>query len=77
VPLAMVSRSGKLARFAAVIEPVRKGGKPAVESITAEEGADGLAVRVRRAGGEDLFSLGRDGAPKVTTDGREVLSAKR
>ncbi|HOX08361.1 MAG TPA: heparinase II/III family protein [Planctomycetota bacterium] len=77
VPLAIVSRTGRSARFAAVLEPVRKGGRPVVESVAIEEGADGLVIKVRQGGVEDLFSLGRDGGMRVSTGGREVLSAPK
>lgn len=73
VPLVLVTRSGRSARFAAAIEPVRSGGKARVGDVRVEEEAEGLTVRVLLGGSEDAFRLGRGGGLRVTGGGRAVL----
>jgi hypothetical protein len=64
VPMAMVTRRGPAARFAAVIEPVRKGQAPAVTGVSVEQDSPGLRVTVLRGAARDVILL--DAASKVT-----------
>ena len=48
VPMAMVTRRGRIASFVAVLEPVRAGHEPLVESVSLEQDEDGQTVSVHR-----------------------------
>lgn len=76
VPLAMVTRTGRAARFVAVLEPVAKDRKPAVTEVAATETPDGAKVTIRRGDATDTITLTRDGRLTVESGGRSVLTAK-
>jgi len=73
VPLAVITRQGRAVRFAAVLEPVRKGGKPAVSEVRLEQPGEGLRVTVQNGGQAEVFSLGSDGKVSVTSGERRAL----
>jgi len=76
VPLVMLTRRGKAARFACVLEPVKAGAEPAVEEVTVRPDGKGLRVTVRRRGGEDLVHLAADGHVRWTAGGKVVLESE-
>jgi oligo-alginate lyase len=76
VPLVMVTRQGKEARFAAVIEPVERTARPSVESLSWHTAQGGEAVEFRVSGTLVKVVLAEDGSLRVTVDGREVLSGR-
>ncbi|MBI3830286.1 MAG: alginate lyase family protein [Planctomycetes bacterium] len=57
VPLAMVTRKSATARFAAVIEPCAKDGKPTVEAVTIEEKDGVVTLTVARGPERDTVTL--------------------
>ena len=73
VPLVVVTRKGKSARFVAVIEPVRAGGKPAVESVALSEAGGALIVTVKRTGGEDILTVSPKGGASMVYGGRKIF----
>lgn len=73
VPMIMVTREGSSATFAAVIEPVRAGHKPAV---TAVEAADGK-ITLRLGDASDTITLSPSNELVVTSKGKVVLSGGR
>ena len=76
VPLAAITRRGPAARFAAVLEPVRKGAAPTVTAVTAAETPSGYAVTVTCGTATDVFTLAPDSTVTITSGGRPVLTAK-
>ena len=66
VPLAMISRHGKEARFVAVLEPVR-ATQPAVTSVRMAERDNNVQIEVRQGNAKDVILL----------DGRSRLQVKR
>lgn len=80
VPLAMVRRRGKTMRFAAVLEPVQTGEKPAVTDVSWKEEGEGktFVVTVKRGGSADRYFIPRpakaDGKAvvRVEVDGKQV-----
>jgi hypothetical protein len=75
VPLAMVTRRGRDADFAAVLEPVRRESPPAVDDVTLERRADGVSVTVRRGDVRDIISWGDGEALTVASGGETVLGS--
>jgi oligo-alginate lyase len=73
VPLAMVERFGAACRFAAVLEPVRKGAKPAVSAVAARDDGGSIIVTVTCAGSADTITLAADGAVTVRRGEKDVL----
>jgi hypothetical protein len=61
VPMAMIGRNGRNVRFAAVLEPVRKGDQPQVTEVRLAEAGDGVAITVQFAGGADTVKIQPDG----------------
>lgn len=57
VPLAMVTREGRRALFAATLEPVLAGATPQVREVKVSAAAAGLDVGVVGAGGADAFGI--------------------
>jgi oligo-alginate lyase len=76
VPLAMLTRRGTTAHFAAVLEPVRDGGKPAVDRVEIDSTGGELRISVGRAGARDVFLLDPRGALRVVSGGAPVLEAR-
>jgi hypothetical protein len=76
VPLAMITRRGSAARFACVLEPVPAGARPTVADVQADDGPAGIRVTIRRDGGQDVVTLGRDNRVTVTSGDRTVLTPK-
>lgn len=78
VPLAMVRRSGKTVRFAAVLEPVKTGEKPAVTEVSWKEEGGTFVVTVKRGTSTDRYFVPRpakaDGKAvvRVEVDGKQV-----
>jgi hypothetical protein len=60
VPMAVVARNGRDVPFAAVLEPVRTGGRPQVAGVRLTEAADGLTVAVELDGRTDMVKIRPD-----------------
>jgi hypothetical protein len=71
----MVTRRGRDADFAAVLEPVRRESPPAVDDVTLERRADGVSVTVRRGDVRDIISWGDGEALTVASGGETVLGS--
>jgi hypothetical protein len=61
VPLLAATRSGRQARFAAILEPVRAGTTPSVKAVTLQETPDAMKLTINRDGPTDTvtWSKGR------------------
>ena len=77
VPLAMLTRRGKTARFACVLEPVARGTGPAVTGIEAQQSPTGIGVVVHRGNTTDTVSLAKNGTFTVRSGGKVVLDSAR
>jgi hypothetical protein len=70
VPLAMITRQGKSATFAVVLEPADQKAKAEVSAVSVSN--DGRTVTVERGAAKDVFEIGaRD--LKIIVDGKVVL----
>lgn len=67
VPLAAITRRGAAARFACVLEPVRKGASAAVTAVTVTDSPQGIRIAITGAAATDTALLAPDG--KVTFSG--------
>jgi len=76
VPLVMLTRRGKTARFACVLEPVKAGAEPAVTGVDVVRRGEGLHVRVHRRDGEDALDLTDAGHVRLTCGGKVVLASE-
>ena len=76
VPLAMITRYGQTAQFAVVLEPVAKGGKPAVSGLQVEQTPDGIRITVQNGAQKDTVLLGADGKLTVSSGQKVVLTNK-
>jgi hypothetical protein len=76
VPLVMLTRRDKAARFACVLEPVKAGAEPAVTGVAVRPDGERLRVIVRRAGAEDVLALAADGSLRWTSGGKVVLASE-
>ncbi|MFO8011868.1 MAG: heparinase II/III family protein [Phycisphaerae bacterium] len=76
VPLVMLTRRAKAARFACVLEPVPAGAAPAVTGVEVRPDGEGLRVTVRRAGGDDVLHVAADGGVRWTSGGKVVLASE-
>ena len=76
VPLVMVTRRGKGARFAAAIEPVAVGGKPSVEALKVEQTPEGIQIAVRKGKQTDTLTLTEGNQLTVRSGGKTVLTGK-
>lgn len=75
VPLAMATRKGESTRFAAVIEPCAKDGKPSVEAVAFEEKDGAVTLTITRGQERDTVVLfGK--AFTVSRDAEKVLEGK-
>lgn len=72
VPLAMITRCGRTARFAAVIEPVTEGGRAAVTSVAVEVVAGGARITVHAGDAVEQVLLAADGSLKMSR-GEKIL----
>lgn len=75
VPMAMCTRRGTTARFAAVLEPVAKGAKPAVSDVKIEQAADGTTVTVAIDGVSERIVISGDNV-EVFSGTKRLLLAK-
>lgn len=75
VPLAMVTRTGKSARFAAVIEPVAAGKKAQVDSISSSEKDGVITLTISRGQEKDEVILTGKQA-EIRRDGKVVLKTE-
>jgi hypothetical protein len=73
VPLVMLTRHGKKARFVAAIEPVKAGAKAAVTGVSVAEEKGGLKITVARGAAADTVELGGGHKIVVTSGGAVVL----
>jgi hypothetical protein len=73
VPLAMVTRRGAQARFAAVLEPVKSNRPPAVTGVESSQNGSQTRVTVHRGAASDVFILNAAGTLQVSSDGHLVL----
>ena len=76
VGLVKVTRHGKQAQFAAVLEPVNARA-PDVASIRSEPVQDGVRLTVRRGDAVDVVTLASSGEVTVSASGEAVLTSKR
>jgi len=76
VPLVLLTRRGKTAQFACVLEPVAKGKEPAVTAVETREVAEGLCVAIRNGRGTDTITLHEDHTFTVRTGGSVVLTSE-
>ena len=76
VPLVMVSRHGRRARFAALLEPVRDG-VPQVNDLRVSERDGGFRIEVMRGEEEDVLLLTEGEWLEVTSNGAVVLRGDR
>jgi hypothetical protein len=77
VPLVMVARRGKVARFCAVLEPVSSGAKPTVRAVTCAAGAEEVTITVETRSGEDHVMLTLDHQIRVRSRNRLLLDSAR
>jgi len=78
VPLAMVTRRNRRAgRFAAVIEPVAKGRKPAVTDVSVADAGAGVRVTVRQGRAAETIDVTAEKVAVADDDGRILLTAER
>lgn len=70
VPLAMLTRKGKSATFAVVLEPLARNAKPEVSAVALAE--DGTTITVERGGAKDVFEIGAREL-KISVDRKAVL----
>lgn len=75
VPLAMVTRQGQAARFAAVLEPVKVGAEATVASVAIEEKDGAVTVTVRRGAASDTIGIAARRI-EVRRGTEQVLEAK-
>src|SRR5208283_5949658 len=76
VGLVMVTRHGKQAQFAAVLEPV-KARAPYNASIRSEPAQDGVRLTVRRGDAVDTVTLATSSEVTVSAQGETMLTSKR
>ncbi len=60
VPLAMVTRRGNSAQFAAVLEPYRSADKPSVQSVEVQRDGETVRIVVETAGGREEIAITGD-----------------
>ncbi|HUU09272.1 MAG TPA: Gfo/Idh/MocA family oxidoreductase [Phycisphaerae bacterium] len=75
-PLAILTRRGKAAQFACVLEPVAKGREPAVTAVEVQAEAAGMRIRIRRGTTTDTVTLTSDHQFTVTCGDTIVLTGK-
>jgi Heparinase II/III-like protein/Alginate lyase len=75
VPMVLISRSGKKARFAAVLEPVKAGAKASVSDVRLTSRKGTLRVTVIRGDGRDIVEIDSKFRLKVKRDGKTVIKA--
>ena len=76
VPLVMVTRRGRSVRFAAVLEPVAKGARPGVTSVSCDRADGADRITVRRGSHSDVITLTDKNELTVTAGGKVVLVGK-
>ena len=76
VPLAILTRRGKAAQFACVLEPVAKGREPAVTAVEVQAEAGGMRIRIRSGAATDTVTLTSDHQFTVTCGDTIVLTGK-
>ena len=72
VPMIVLSRVGKRAVFAAVIEPIREGRRARVRSIACDKTSDGYTIS---GDGLETISIGKDGRVTILDKGQILLNA--
>jgi oligo-alginate lyase len=78
VPLVAVGRRGQHVQFAAVLEPVKQNGTPAVGSVTSvkvERLGDAFLITVDRGDASDTITLGDRDTIEVRSGDRLMLSS--
>jgi len=73
VPLVRITREGRAAAFAAVLEPVKKGEAARIRSISAREEGEGAALTLDTSDGEVRISLSPDHSVRVSRGGSKLL----
>ena len=76
VPLMMASRKGERVRFAAVIEPVRKGAGATVRSVAVGDDAGAVRITVETAAGNEQVVLTAAGRLSVERAGTVLLKSE-
>jgi len=60
VPMAVVTRKGKTALFAATIEPAATGHQPAITAVSAGQTGDGINVQIENGSEPETLTLSRE-----------------
>jgi oligo-alginate lyase len=76
VPLCMMTRNGRQARFATVLEPVSGSTQPSVSAIQWRRENGAVTVEVKSKESVDTVTLGGDDSVRITVAGRLVLSGR-
>ncbi|MBM4018024.1 MAG: alginate lyase family protein [Planctomycetes bacterium] len=76
VPLVVLTRRGPSARFAAVLEPVRKGAAPAVSAVALADSPQGLRVTVQNGAAAETATIAPAGTFTFAVGGKIVLEGK-
>jgi len=76
VPLVMLTRRGKTAQFACVLEPVAKGKEPAVTTVETGKATEGIRVAIRNGSGTDTITLRDDNTFTVRAGDNVVLKSE-
>jgi len=76
VPLVMIRRRGRAARFACVLEPLARGGTPAVTAVETEQTPTAARVTIRRRDTTDTVILTADNTFTVQSGAKVVLHGK-
>lgn len=76
VPMAMATREGKSAQFAAVLAPVRNAEKPPVRGVSALLDGKEKVVEISCGNRKEVLTFTPDGKLSFAVDGKEVLSGE-
>ncbi len=74
VPMVMITRRGRGARFAVALEPVARGGKPTVRAVALDAAGEAIRVTVRSGETTDVVTLTAANRLTVLRGGKTVLS---
>jgi hypothetical protein len=75
VPMVIITRRGAEARFAAVLEPVRNGQRPAVSEVTLGQEGETATITIRNGAATDTVMLAPENKLLLTSGGKAVLSS--
>ena len=77
VPMAMITREGAAAQFAAALEPVENGKAPEVTEVSCRTDDGNVTVTVTLGDREDVFTLTPGGEFAFRADGEPALSGSQ